>query len=411
MVKRNLLWFGFFFAVISLLLMALNWTALPVVMDLSVLTLVVGFLAVLLLALGLWGEMKRAQFRLARVALAVIALLASLRVVTLSLEERYLSYEATEVHFRNNEVKLAGTLYLPRSQKPPYPAIVMIHGSGPETRKEYAYFARLCARQGMAGLAYDKRGTGQSTGKLYAADYRDYANDALAAVRFLGQRADVVAGCIGLMGFSEGEWVAPLAAKTGGVAFLIIVAPSGVSPAQQVDQEIARRLQKRGFPAETVKRAVALNDRVFDYQRTGEGAKDLKTALRAAQSEPWFAQAKDIPAELYPISDYAWWRSVMDFDPSPVWEEVKVPVLILKGGQDPNSDAEIARQRIQSALAKAGNQAQFSIFPKGDHLLLEWPLGSHIPPPVFAHGYLDTLQQWIRQQTCVARPFSPPARP
>lgn len=402
--RSRFLWTGVGLGSLQLVATALYFTAVPVILDLPLVSLAIAVLAIPLLVLALWRDLKGPGSRTFGFKLGTIALIVSLGVVALSVDLTVLSYRAREIHFRNDGVELAGTVYTPRSDGA-HPAIVMVHGSGPETRSEYAFFAQMFARHDFVGLAYDKRGSGRSTGKLYESDYRDYALDALAAVRYLKQSEDVIPGCIGLMGFSEGEWVASLAAsQSSDIAFLVIVAPSGVSPAEQVNQEIALRLRDHGYPEETLTHALALNDRVFGYQRTGQADEALQRDLLEAQREPWFRDAHDIPGELYPAEEYKWWRSVMDFDPTPIWTQVKVPVLLLKGGRDPNSDAAVAKKEIESALAKGGNHAtQFIVFPKGDHSLLEWPLGRHVPPPVFVDGYLETVKNWVGQQACARR--------
>jgi pimeloyl-ACP methyl ester carboxylesterase len=313
---------------------------------------------------------------------------------------RFLAYGSENVRFRNGSVVLAGTLYLPRNPGP-HPAVVIIHGSGRETRQEYSFYAKHFARHGVAGLAYDKRGVGESSGRLYETDYAGYASDALAAVALLKRHADIDGRRIGLMGVSEGEWVGPLAAaQSPDVAFLMVTSAAGTSPAEQVASEIELRLRGRGYPDSVVRRALQLNERVFQYQRTGEGADSLRVLLRSARSEPWFADADDIPAEVYPAEEYAWWRSVMDFDAPSAWERVRVPVLVLKGGRDPMSPADRAKRNIEGALRRGGNDdVTFVIFPKADHALLEWPLGDRVPPPVFAEGYLDRLTTWMLKRS------------
>jgi hypothetical protein len=239
---------------------------------------------------------------------------------------------------------------------------------------------------------------------LYESNYQDYAEDVLAAVEYLRRSDQVDPGCIGLIGFSEGEWVSPLAASvSNSIAFLIIIAPSGVSPAAQVNEEIRLRLRGLEYTAADVERAVALNERVLAYQRTGQALDGLAEDLRKASMEPWFRDAHDIPTELYPPDDYRWWRSVMDFAPGPVWKQVRKPVLLLKGGRDPNSPADLARKEIERALRSGGNNAvEFVLFPDGDHAMLQWPLGERIPPPLFASGYLQTMVRWAGEQ-CARR--------
>jgi hypothetical protein len=68
-----------------------------------------------------------------------------------------------EVRFRNGDVELAGTLLLPAGPGP-HPAVVFLHGSGPEGRWASNYLARRVVRGGIAALVWDKRGVGESAG-------------------------------------------------------------------------------------------------------------------------------------------------------------------------------------------------------------------------------------------------------
>lgn len=79
------------------------------------------------------------------------------------------SYREKEVRFSNGEITLSGTVYLP-SKTGPHPAVVFIHGDGPDIREGYRFFAELFARRGIAALIYDKRGTGASTGDWQSHD-------------------------------------------------------------------------------------------------------------------------------------------------------------------------------------------------------------------------------------------------
>lgn len=402
--RSRVLWLGVVLAALTGVLFAMNLTAVPAVVDVPLATLVTAALAAVVLVAALLRASRATRAARVHSGLGGVALLLVLICGALSLKERLLSYQAVEAHFSNEGVDLVGTLYLPRAGGR-HSAVIFVHGSGPETRKEYAYFARLFARNGFAALAYDKRGVGQSSGRLYESDYRDYAKDVLAAIGYLRSLNEVDPGCIGLVGFSEGEWVAPLAASlSDGVAFLIVVAPSGLSPAAQVNAEIKLRLSRLGYATADVDRALALNERIFEYQRTGRAPDGLAEELRNASHEAWFRDAHDIPAELYPPEDYRWWRSVMDFAPEPVWQQVRQPVLLLKGGRDPNSTADVARQRIETALRSAGNgDVEFVLFPDGDHAMLRWPLGERVPPPVFASGYLQTMLRFAREHRCARR--------
>lgn len=171
MMKRTpFLSVGVFLALAALGLSALERTALPVVLDLSLATCVTALGAALFLLGGFWREIARPELKAIRLTVVSVLLLVSIRVVAVSFYERFLTYRAVEVRFANAGIDLAGTMFLPQARGP-HPAVVMVHGSGPETRQEYAFFAKLCARENFVGLAYDKRGSGKSTGKLYTSDY------------------------------------------------------------------------------------------------------------------------------------------------------------------------------------------------------------------------------------------------
>ncbi len=80
------------------------------------------------------------------------------------------------------DVSLGATLVMPEGT--PRATIIYVHGSGPGTRFSFLGWARMLAAQGFAGIAYDKRGTGQSTGDYRTADFDVLATDAKAVMKF-----------------------------------------------------------------------------------------------------------------------------------------------------------------------------------------------------------------------------------
>jgi uncharacterized protein len=104
---------------------------------------------------------------------------------------RKLEQPREEVTFKDGDVLLSGTLVLP-SGKGPNPAIVRIHGSRPQTRRNKV--DGWCAHHGVAYLSFDKRGAGKSTGDWREAGISELADDVLSAVRFLRQGKDIEAG-------------------------------------------------------------------------------------------------------------------------------------------------------------------------------------------------------------------------
>jgi len=145
-------------------------------------------------------------------------------------------YIEEEVAYENQSanVHISGSLTLPKG-KGPFPAVLLIVGSGPLDRDETAYFhkpflvlADHLTRQGIAVLRVDKRGVGKTTGDFEEATILDLADDVLAGVEYLKGRMEIDPKRIGLLGHSEGGVVGPIvASRSSDTAFLVMLAGLG----------------------------------------------------------------------------------------------------------------------------------------------------------------------------------------
>jgi alpha/beta superfamily hydrolase len=153
-------------------------------------------------------------------------------------ERPHFPYTTQSVIFHNGAVRLAGSVCTP-SGGARHPAVVLLHGSGPESRwGTMRFIADQLARRGVATLIYDKRGSGDSGGDWRTASYEDLADDAIAALRLLQTDKNIDTRSIGIWGHSQGGYLAPLiASRTKGVAF-IVAADSPAMP--QYEQDIFR---------------------------------------------------------------------------------------------------------------------------------------------------------------------------
>src|SRR5262249_48103074 len=120
-------------------------------------------------------------------------------------------YREEEVTFKNGEVTLSGTLFVPLRKTKSFPAVVFAHGGAPEARTINKDWALRFVRRGIAALIYDKRGVGESTGDWRTANLDDLADDALAGVRLLKTRKEINPRQIAVAGHSQGGTIAPLA--------------------------------------------------------------------------------------------------------------------------------------------------------------------------------------------------------
>jgi uncharacterized protein len=143
----------------------------------------------------------------------------------------------------SKDARLAATLHLPAATKR-LPAVVLVHGSGRLTADAMARSLKdRLTSMGLAVLAYDKRGVGESTGQYTSIGPSNsermldlLASDAVAAVDALAGHSAVDRSKIGLFGVSQGGWIAPLAAsRSDKVAFVISLS----GPAVSVGEEIA----------------------------------------------------------------------------------------------------------------------------------------------------------------------------
>lgn len=148
---------------------------------------------------------------------------------------------ATEsITFNSAGVTLAGTIFKP---KHPYAAVIMVHGSGQETRS--VKMASFLAKNGIAVLTYDKRGVGKSGG-LYAGpevgtNNIDPTNLDLLALDASAASTALLANLprrhvpLGLIGFSQAGWVIPMAAnKNHNVSFMILFSGPVITTLEQL---------------------------------------------------------------------------------------------------------------------------------------------------------------------------------
>ncbi len=341
---------------------------------------------------------RRARLRLA-LAVASLALAWTPALAAQGpLQER-------EVSFRNGDVELHGTLILPAAAEK-VPAVVFLHGSGPMTREGFRPLAERMARLGVAGLFYDKRGTGDSGGSWLRASLDDLAGDALAAVELLKSQSAIDATRIGFWGISQAGWIAPrAAARSADVGFLIVVSGGGASPREEEELSYLNAWDEARWSADQKADGLALVERYFHYLATGEGRPELARhldELAAADSAPLHDLGQRLGRILPSEGNRANWAWVATYDPLPDIAQVRCPVLLLFGDADREEPTAIAVERWREGLARAGNgDVTLMVFPGAGHGIR---MGRHdgTDRAPFAAGYFEVLLGWLWQHVVAA---------
>lgn len=304
-------------------------------------------------------------------------------------------YHQEQVTFRNGDVTLTGTLVSPE-RGGRYPVVVYHEGSGDWTR-DGTWYSRpidVFVKRRIAVFLYDKRGVGQSTGDWRTASYGELSGDLLAAVRALQSRPDIDRKRIGVRGFSQGGWIASLAAaKSQDVAFLIYNSASANGTVQAQDTaSLLAKMRADGFTESDLFEAARLLELTYEAPHSPAAWARMQGAARVLSGRRWFRRTiAGLPRE-----SWVWEQRRLNagYDPAIAFERVRVPTLVVHGGLD---QPEPGIRRIESALRRAGNQDfTIKVYAGADHNLeVEAKSGR-----AWAEGYLELLSDWTARRVC-----------
>ena len=262
-------------------------------------------------------------------------------------------------------------------------ALVALHGAGEGTRESPSlqHLHELLPQHGIGVVTFDRRGEGQSTGDATRGRFDLQADDALAVLRAIDAER------VGLFGFSQGGWIAPIAAaQSDDVAFLVLVASIGVTPSEQMMVAVERQLRVAGYGDDVVDRALDLRRRFEHWIHTVAPEPDEQLAgdLLAAVDEPWAGQLW-LPPSLLDEEGVRLWIEEMDYDPRPTFEQVRVPTLSFYGKLDSWAPIEASVTAWREAC---GDGVEVVVIPGAEHDLT-------LPDGSFAPEYDRRLVDWL----------------
>jgi pimeloyl-ACP methyl ester carboxylesterase len=304
-------------------------------------------------------------------------------------------YQEQGVTFRAGEVSMAGTVIIP-SGPGPHPAAVIVHGAAGGQRDFGRLLADAVLDAGVAVLIYDKRGHGQSGGTADPTIF-DQARAVSAAMDVLAGLDGIDPRRLGITGFSNGMWAAPMvAARRRDVAFVTGVGAPGVSMAESEVHRRTKLLREAGAGPATLAAVADAWRLLFGMAAAGEASPAATDRLAGLQAE--ISRAADLRG--YEPPDYA--RQVpmlsplpppvpaaelaamvsgepdpeLGYDPADDYRKLRCPVFLQYGSEDTSVPAASSAQRVTAAMRESGDpRSAVRVYPRLEHMLNVIPDG------------------------------------
>ena len=234
-------------------------------------------------------------------------------------------YQKKEIKINNKDIVLNAAFYTPTKKDQATPVVVIAHGSAPTTYDDVVFYTSLATELGMSVLAFDKRGTGKSTGTYQQFTVEEsnkwfnlLASDILVCLKWVKKQPNIDVDKIGLMGGSQAGWIMPLAASQ--------------------DSDVKFIISGEGVP-------VSAGEENYFSILTGDGSDDglsIKEADEKLQKT----------------------NAVAGFDPRFILEKMDTKILWIFGTNDPVIPVDASLR----ALEKMDNDNfDVVVLPHGDH--------------------------------------------
>lgn len=301
------------------------------------------------------------------------------------------TFRQKEVAVGAPEWSLPGTLYLPHGESI-FPAVVLVHGSGPHDRDEtigpnkpFRDLAMGLASRGIAVLCYEKR-TKHYGAKIALMENsvtvkEEVVDDAVSAVALLKRTGSIDPRRIFVLGHSLGGMMIPRIAKADlDIAGLIVMAGT------------SRPLED-----------VILEQTVYLFSAKGSLSDDDKQAIDAVKQQ--VARVKEAnlndstSASTLPFGIPAnYWLNLRGYDPPKAAAVLTQPMLILQGGRDYQVTI-VDYERWKEALSNRKN-VEFKLYPDLNHLFItgqgkSTPAEYNTPGSVAEKVVVD-IAEWVK---------------
>lgn len=282
----------------------------------------------------------------------------------------------------------------------PRPTIILIHGSDAETR-EMGFLIPYFVCNGVNVLSYDQRGTGASDGNWFSTGPIEKADDVAALYDRYRSDRHVERRKIGVWGFSNGGWVAPLVALHRPIAFMILKSAPTESVISNLNYEVVMEMKRYNANDADIVAALRMWRTVEAalYGKASWG--DARRVLAAAEKQSWFKHSlmPNLPLPPTPAME-AGLRQAISYDPSVTLTSLTTPALALYGALDRKVDYPDSSAHMRDDLRRGGaRDVTVKIFARAGHTLTLTKNGYDADlPERYAPGYPSIMLDWLRQR-------------
>jgi pimeloyl-ACP methyl ester carboxylesterase len=303
-----------------------------------------------------------------------------------------------EIRFSSDGFALVGDLVFP-DREPPHPTVVVVHGSGAQTRSSTPGYHTVLSTFGEAGyavLSWDKPGSGDSTGTFDPEHtLTERADILLAGIEMLRGRDDIDPERIGLWGISQAGWVMPLALdQTDDIAFMISVSGGGEDSIEQLAYQLGQNVVCAGgtsADAELIETYAPQAAKGTTYELYVKAVEALRTVDELHRF---------MSLEINDEDDWRPWPPEIDayLDPMDIMEHTSIPVLAIFGEFDRYIDPVQGAEAYERALNAAGNQHhRVELVPGVGHTMQTQSDACRDGQGTTAERVVELLDEWIAQ--------------
>jgi pimeloyl-ACP methyl ester carboxylesterase len=294
----------------------------------------------------------------------------------------------------DKSISYGATITIPQG-KGPFPAVLLLTGSGQQNRDEeilghkpFAVIADHLTRNGFIVLRVDDRGMGKTKGDVMSATTLDFAKDAAASLEYLKGRKEVDQSRIGLIGHSEGGMIAQiLGAERNDLSFIIMLAGPGENNSKLMEDQNRAILTKAGLSEEYINSYLSLYRKFLSTILTSDQSSISNNLTKVV--DDWIAATPnnivkattgiiDETTKMRFINqfrsqvDRPWFKYFLSYDPAVNLKKIRARFLALNGASDIQVISKVNLAAIEQAL-KQGQTASYEIkeLPGLNHLFQE----------------------------------------